>query len=102
MIPVYPKIRLSFDSIYYIFLKHKRLKRHKKARYELFLIKINQYKDFLAKQKIKDKMKKLYEPFPRFLWVSRTYIDDKPLIDQVFDATSVYPQEFDRIRFLEK
>jgi len=102
MIPIYPKIRLSFDYIYYIFLKTKRLKRKKKARYELFLIELNQYKEFLSKQMIKDKMEKLHKPSPRFLWISRTYIDDKPCIDQVFDATSVYPQEFERIRYCTK
>jgi len=102
MIPVYPKIRLSFDSIYYIFLLAKRTKRTKKARYELFLIELNKYKKFLSKQKIKDKMEKLYKPFPRYLWIIRIYIEDKLLIDQVFDATSVYPKEFDRIRFITK
>ncbi len=102
MIPVYPKIRLSFDSIYYIFLLAKRTKRTKKARYELFLIELNKYKKFLSKQKIKDKIEKLYKPFPRYLWIIRIYIEDKLLIDQVFDATSVYPKEFDRIRFITK
>ncbi len=100
MIPIYPKIRLSFYSIYYIFLQNKRKKRRKEARFELFLIELNQYKEFLSKQKIKDKLNILSKRFPRFLWVNRTYIDEEPLIDQVFDATSVYPQEFDRIRFL--
>ncbi|HEY9205451.1 MAG TPA: hypothetical protein VIO58_05970 [Candidatus Methanoperedens sp.] len=101
MIPVYPKIRLSFDSIYYLFLKSKRKLeiRHEKITPELFLIELNQYKEFLSKQMFKDKMKILCKPFPRYLWIIRGYINGKLLTDVVFDATSVFPQKPMKIFF---
>lgn len=99
MIPVYPKIRLSFDSMYHIFLKSKRKKRHEKVTLELFLTGLNQYKEFLSKQMIKDKIGILSRPLARYLWIIRISINSKPLTDYVYDATSVYPLKPEKIFF---
>ncbi|MFZ3384456.1 MAG: hypothetical protein WA144_11075 [Candidatus Methanoperedens sp.] len=91
IIPIYPKIRLSFYFIYNLFLNCKRdSENHNEPKTpEIFLTELNQYKEFLWKQSIKDKKDILCKSFPRFIWVIRTYIDGNKDIDFIFDGTSV-------------
>ena len=96
MIPIYPKIRLSFNSVYQIYLDHKR---RLETRSEglipyLYLIEAKKYKKYLCKHcDFENKETILRKPFPRFLWIIRIHFDEMPLIDYIYDATSVYPKE---------
>jgi hypothetical protein len=101
MVPLYPKIRFGFYSIYYLFLDFKRvLEPYKKMTSELYLMETNQYKKFLWEKSFKDKMEVLCEPFPRFLWViRRVNINGKVEKDYIFDGTSVYSPPIREILF---
>jgi len=96
MIPIYPKIRLSFNSIYQIYLDHKRKleTRSEGLIPDLYLIEAQKYKNYLCKNcKFENKEKILRKPFPRFLWIIRLHFHEIPIIDYIYDATSVYPKE---------
>ena len=96
MIPIYPKIRLSFNSIYQIYLDHKRKLeiRSEGLIPDLYLIEAKKYKNYLCKYcNFEDKEKILRKPFPRFLWIIRLHYHGIPIIDYIHDATSVYPKE---------
>ena len=96
MIPIYPKIRLSFNSIYQIYLDHKRKLeiRSEGLIPELYLFEAKKYKKYLCKYcNFDDKEKTLKKPFPRFLWIIRLQYEEIPIVDYIYDATSVYPKE---------
>ncbi|HJH28447.1 MAG TPA: hypothetical protein C5S51_01935 [Methanosarcinaceae archaeon] len=96
MIPIYPKIRLSFNSIYQIYLDYKRKLeiRSEGLIPDLYLIEAKKYKNYLCKHCIFDNKEKiLRKPFPRFLWIIRLHFHGMPIIDYIYDATSVYPKE---------
>lgn len=96
MVPIYPKIRLSFNSVYQIYLNYKR---KLETRSEglvpyLYLTEANKYKSHLCKYcNFDDKEKILRKPFPRYLWIIRLHFHGMPIIDYIYDATSVYPKE---------
>jgi hypothetical protein len=101
LIPIYPKIRLSFGRIYEVYLKHyKRLleiqvqsrNMNENSRADLFLTDIRDYKQFLLGQDFDKKMELLCKPMPRFLWVVRIQCEDTPHYDFVYDGTAVYPK----------
>ena len=97
MIPIYPKIRLSFNSIYQIYLDHKRIleTRSEGLVPNLYLIEAKKYKNHLCKNcNFDDKEKILRKPFPRFLWIIGLHFHGIPIIDCIYDATSVYPKEW--------
>ena len=60
---------------------------------ELFLTSIEEYKKFLLKNQVKDKIKILTYSLPRFIWIIRVYHENQPLLDWVHDGTSVYPHK---------
>lgn len=108
LIPVYPKIRLSFSRIYGLYLKYKRLSERQiesgnldvETKVELFLTDIKEYKSFLSGMSfsttfkdgtITDKVTTLCKPFPRFIWIFRFQCYGTPHYDYIFDGTSVYP-----------
>jgi len=108
LIPVYPKIRLSFSRIYGVYLYYKRTSKlqiesgnlDEDTKIELFLTDIKEYKKFLSgmsfsttfKDKtVRDKVTTLCKPFPRFIWVFRFQCYGTPHFDYIFDGTSVYP-----------
>jgi hypothetical protein len=95
MVPIYPKIRLSFNSIYQIFLMKKRKleSRTEGLTPELFLTDVNRYKKFLWEHSIEEKERILSKNFPKFLWIIRLHFRGIPIIDYVYDGTSVYPKE---------
>ena len=37
---------------------------------------------------------------PRFLWIIRTYYDQIPTMDDIYDGTAVFPKKLRTIRFL--
>jgi len=101
LVPVYPKIRLSFGKIYRAFLKFKRGTEifvrsgtyPKGTRTELFLTDVHRYRQFLLKQKFDSKKEIIKEPAARFLWVIRIHNRNKPIRDYVLDGTAIYPNK---------
>lgn len=109
LIPVYPKIRLSFSRIYALYLKYKRslelqiesCNLDRGTKIELFLTDIKKYKRFLSGMnfrnilqkghEIDDKVATLCRPFPRFIWVFRFQCRGTLYYDYIFDGTSVNP-----------
>lgn len=98
IIPVYPKIRLTFKTIYPLYLRWYKRKLDVKikkeginpnAKYELFLTNVKKYKKNLFEQQIDNKKVKLQKPLPRFLWIIRLECDDIIYYDYIYDATSV-------------
>ncbi|MHB8100898.1 MAG: hypothetical protein ACYDEF_01660 [Methanosarcina sp.] len=93
LIPLYPKIRISFNKIYDILLDYK--KESKKEgilgiTYRLFLTDVSKYKKYLLNQSIEDKREILMSKLPRFLWIVRSFSEEQTLFDFVFDATSPF------------
>ncbi|MCX9011203.1 MAG: hypothetical protein OIN66_08785 [Candidatus Methanoperedens sp.] len=107
IVPIYPKIRLSFARIYNIFLKkHKRNAEQFESTHgtkfttTLYLMEVRKYKEFIWKHPCKDKEEVLTEHFPRFLWVIRYTYHGGLIMDYVYDGTSVFPKELRVIDFL--
>lgn len=92
IIPIYPKIRMSFNYIYEAFLNAKNTDEN----IELFLTELNSYKMFLLKQSFKDKYNILTSKFPRFLWVVR---NKNKKMDILIDAISLKLDRFCIIDF---
>ena len=101
IVPVYPKIRLSFGPIYDVLLKHREMikGKNKKLHADLYLMQVNEYKKFLLYCSIKDKDKILIEPLPRFLWIIRTHLFGIPILDFIYDGTLVFPTKIKNIHF---
>jgi hypothetical protein len=100
VIPIYPKIRLSFARIYNVFLKKHRRIAHEcepklgiKFNPALYLMEIRQYKKFIWEHSCENKEEILCKPFPRFLWIIRYTYHGTPLMDYVYDGTSVFAEE---------
>lgn len=107
VIPIYPKIRLSFSRIYNIFLKkHKRTANRLESRLgikftpSLYLMEIRKYKEFIWKHTCKNKGDILIKHLPRFLWIIRYTHHKRLIMDYVYDGTSVFPKELCVIDFL--
>lgn len=101
VIPIYPKIRLSFARIYNVFInKHKRVMNQlepilgTKFTPSLYLMEIRQYKKFIWEHQCKNKEEILLKPFPRFFWIIRYSYHGTPMMDYVYDGTSVFAEEF--------
>jgi hypothetical protein len=99
-VPVYTKIRLTFSRIYRYLEKWKEEIRYiekqkeevksSEVDLELYLTTIRQYKKDLLKEQIKDKIGILSASLPRFMWIIRFFYKNQPLLDYIYDATSVY------------
>jgi hypothetical protein len=102
LVPVYPKIRLTFPRIYayYREFKKKIEKRELDIDLELFLTWIEKYKEYLLSKNINNKIKVLTIPMPKYMWVVRAYYDDEPVFDDVFDGTSVYLQHLLTVKYI--
>ena len=68
IIPVYPKIRLTFDRIYKVYSKLKQGIPSEGFNTELYLTQMKEYKRFLIEKHIEEKEKILTDHLPRFLW----------------------------------
>lgn len=95
LIPIYPKIRLTFNSIYIQLLDIKR----EGYQAELFLKEIKSYKNYLLTKSFSDKYRILTKPFPRFLWIIRIGDRESPEFDILFDAISLCEEPFQVISF---
>lgn len=110
VVPLYPKIRMAFKSIYLVYLAKYQLDLQEKikngeadpnSRYELFLTDVKKYKQFLIMNQISDKIEKLKKPLPKFLWIIRLESNDTIYYDYIFDATAAYAAKpYDSIVYL--
>ena len=100
LIPVYPKIRLTFSRIYDVYLELKQRILSKGFNLELYLTQVKDYKKYLLEQSIEEKERILIDPLPRFLWIIRIYDGRMPVIDYIFDGTAVFPKNICTVRFL--
>lgn len=101
LIPIYPKIRLIFANVYPFFqaMKERTHSFGHDFGVGLYLISIQEYKEQLLNQSIKNKEEILTMPLSRFLWIMRTYYKNHPLWDSVYDSTSVYPKKLTTVYY---
>ena len=100
LIPIYPKIRLTFSRIYAYYQKlNERVSsiENLDLSLELNLASIQSYKKFLLQNDIKNKINVLTKPMPRFLWIIRMWLGDSILVDNIFDGVSTYPKLLTKI-----
>lgn len=92
IIPVYPKLRLKFMDIYVIFKDYvkKATVIDASMSYQLLLEDINKYKLFLLKRNFTRKKEVSMERFPKYLWIIRSWMNNKIVNDRIFDATCNY------------
>jgi hypothetical protein len=101
LVPVYPKIRLSFGKVYRAFQQFKRGTEifvtsgtyPRGTQTALFLTDIHRYRQFLLTKKFEEKQDIIREPAARFLWVIRIHEGDTPIRDYVLDGTAIYPNK---------
>lgn len=96
MVPIYPKIRLNFSSVYQLYLKCKGSLRSHPEEFglNLFLCDSKEYKKKLCRDfSFDNKESILSKPFPRFVWIIRLDLCGTPRVDIIYDGTSVYPNE---------
>ncbi|HPW73546.1 MAG: hypothetical protein IPI63_06160 [Methanothrix sp.] len=98
LVPIYPKIRLSFFKMYIEYSKirdelEKQLGNDISRELELFLTTSSDYKENLMRNSIENKIDLLTRSLPRFLWVIRLNKKEKIIGDLVYDATSVYVRD---------
>ncbi len=116
LVPIYPKIRLPFISMYrsYEDLKAKIIKSGGPY-YDLrlCLVTVKRYKKFLLKKTffglIEDGQERsatyynkdeiLTSSLPRFMWIVRAYENDMLVYDLIYDGISVYPHKCFAILF---
>lgn len=101
IIPVYPKIRLTFGRIHSVFLRKKQDIEREGYSAELFLTQINQYKKTLLGLTFEEKERIITSFMPRFIWIIRAQIDNIPIFDEIYDGTSVYPKKVQNIDTIE-
>jgi hypothetical protein len=85
LIPVYPKIRLTFARILHDYLRIKQeIKKEILNAFEadldleLYLTTVQKYKKFLLEKSIKEKVKILAKSLPRFMWIIRVHYEKQP------------------------
>lgn len=86
ILPLYPKIRLSYRDIYYHYQKYKQI--HKNSDIKLSLTTNKEFKEKIANSNIEDKLAILEKSLPRFMWVITSYKDKIPEEATIIDATS--------------
>jgi hypothetical protein len=109
VVPIYPKIRLSFKEIYKKYSNIVLTRFNEENKYNLekdiFLIESNKYKSILVNSKpsldinyvkfkkgkiIDNKADLLLSPLPKYIWVIRLMIDKEIVMDIIFDSTARY------------
>ena len=94
--------------MYKVFLRYKRkievinstiLEENEGLAPELYLIELKNYKNFLWKHSFEKKEQILLNGFPRFLWIIRFHFKGNPIVDYVYDRTSVFTREVCNIIF---
>ena len=100
IIPIYPKIRLTFGRIYQIYSQEKEMIKTYGLQCELLLFQINKYKTFLLGCVFKNKKEVLTSLFPRFIWVIRIHNKENVIVDYIYDGTSVPVKNISKIKFI--
>jgi len=94
MIPIYPKLRLTFVRMYteYTEILKRGFSNFDRPidNLKLHLTTVNEYKEFLLTKSIKEKENILFASLPRFIWIVRGYHQNNPVEDILYDGTSVY------------
>ena len=96
IIPLYSKIRISFDDVYkkirILDIILYRLDIFKfELEWDIYLTESNKYKEEILKstytQSIKEKI--VYSNFPRYIWVARAIVKKNFVFDLIFDSTDI-------------
>lgn len=98
LIPIYPKVRITFPRMYKLYTD--RSLRSTSIKFDIILSQLNQYKEYLLDKSVEDKEKILSTGFPRFLWIIRSSYNGVPIEDHIYDGTSVFPKEIATVKYL--
>lgn len=99
LIPLYPKIRLSFSKIYEAYSEIKSEHKRKNFVTTLSLIEQNEYKKELLYEEIENKPEILMKRMPKYNWLIRVKSNGLLFQDYVIDATSVLQPSFTQVVF---
>jgi len=99
LVPIYPKIRVTFGRIYSVYLEYQERAFGQGFYCKFFLTQVNHYKRSLLDYKLENKIDILSRPLPRFIWVIRIFSEYKPIVDVVFDGTEVFPKDLLTVGF---
>lgn len=100
LIPIYPKIRLTFNEIHTFYQKVKN--KYNKDGWEiaLSLESVQHYKNFLLQSSIENKENMMRKFLPRFLWIITFYYNGKRIRDYILDAIATFPKILGYAQFL--
>ena len=96
IIPLYSKIRISFDDVYkkirILDIILYRLDIFKfELEWDIYLTESNKYKEEILKspysQNLKEKI--VYSNFPRYIWITRAIVKKNFVFDLIFDSTDI-------------
>jgi hypothetical protein len=99
ILPLYPKIRLSYRDVYIYFHEWKLY--YPDYDIILHLTTIRELRKKIIESKIRNKLKILKKPLPRFMWVLSVLDNKSNFMDIVLDATSHKIREIEYIEYIE-
>lgn len=102
IVPIYEKIRFTFNDIYAIYKEFKDTydEKYSEIEWEFFLTYIQSYKNFLINNDIDEKWKILSKPLPKYMWILRGHKNDEKVMDIVYDATAIHQSEILVVKYL--
>lgn len=100
LIPLYPKIRLSFNKIFEFYSKRKKEYMQDGYHTTLSLVELNKYKNELLGKEFENKAEILMKPMAKYNWLIRVESNNSLYADFVFDATSVLSPSVTNVMFL--
>jgi hypothetical protein len=96
IVPIYDKIRISFDDIYKLTLHlndyFSLVITSRNFVWDIFLYQSNKYKKEISENNLIDnsiKSKILFSSLPKYIWISRLIINRKTIIEFLFDSTGI-------------
>lgn len=114
-VPVYPKIRLSFNSMYSRLQDEKAKYPYSNVTFDLYLTNVKDYKEDLLTKSMEGDIEEIIRNksimktinksdiltmfLPRFLWIIRLYRNNRPVWEDLYDGTSIYPEKKLTVRF---
>ena len=96
VIPLYPKIRIKYEDVFetistidIIFFSLKVFS--VEMEWDIYLIESNKFKKELADSDldVSIKKRKAFSNFPKYIWIARAKLNDKPIFDFIFDSTDI-------------
>jgi sulfur relay (sulfurtransferase) complex TusBCD TusD component (DsrE family) len=104
IVPLYPKIRLSFNKIYELYCKVRdnlpNINGNMDFDVDLFLTDVRKYKKDILDKDIYNKSEALSKPLPKYFWVIRVEKDGTRIFDKLLDATSLFHKEIPFIAYM--